>query len=94
MSELQSMHSWAENHEPVTLADAERAHIERVLQETNGRLSGRDGAAVRLGLPRTTLIYRMQKLGITKLSKTPIVGESHIGNIFTDGAMAPSYVIG
>ena len=48
-----------------TLSDAERAHILGILKETNWVVGGRDGAAVRLGLPRTTLISRMQKLGIS-----------------------------
>jgi formate hydrogenlyase transcriptional activator len=49
-----------------TLADANRAHIMAALRETNGILGGRNGAARRLGLPRTTLISRMQKLGIPR----------------------------
>ncbi len=48
-----------------TLSDAERAHILGILRETNWVVGGRDGAAARLGLPRTTLISRMQKLGIS-----------------------------
>jgi formate hydrogenlyase transcriptional activator len=47
-----------------TLADAERDHILDVLQQTGGVVGGRDGAAARLGLARTTLLYRMHKLGI------------------------------
>jgi formate hydrogenlyase transcriptional activator len=42
----------------------ERDKIVRVLKETNGRVSGPQGAATRLGLKRTTLISRMKKLGI------------------------------
>jgi transcriptional regulator with GAF, ATPase, and Fis domain len=53
-----------------TLSDAERAHILAILKETNWVVGGRDGAAARLGLPRTTLIYRMQKLGIASKPKT------------------------
>jgi formate hydrogenlyase transcriptional activator len=49
-----------------TLADAERNHILSVLNQTNGVISGRNGAALRLGLPRTTLMYRMHKLGIVQ----------------------------
>jgi formate hydrogenlyase transcriptional activator len=49
-----------------TLADAERSHILSVLDQTNGVVSGRNGAASRLGVPRTTLMYRMRKLGIVK----------------------------
>jgi transcriptional regulator of acetoin/glycerol metabolism len=48
-----------------TLSDAERAHILGILKETNWTVGGRDGAAARLGVPRTTLIGRMQKLGIS-----------------------------
>jgi formate hydrogenlyase transcriptional activator len=48
-----------------TLSDAERAHIMVILKETNWVIGGRNGAAARLGLPRTTLISRMQKLGIS-----------------------------
>jgi formate hydrogenlyase transcriptional activator len=47
-----------------TLADAERDHIVKVLRQAGGVVGGRDGAAARLGLPRTTLIFRMRRLGI------------------------------
>lgn len=49
-----------------TLSDAERTHIIGILKETKWIVGGRDGAAARLGLPRTTLISRMQKLGISR----------------------------
>jgi formate hydrogenlyase transcriptional activator len=49
-----------------TLADAERVHIATTLRETNGVLGGHDGAANRLGLPRTTLISKMRKLGLSR----------------------------
>jgi formate hydrogenlyase transcriptional activator len=42
----------------------ERDRILRILKETNGRVSGPEGAAMRMGLKRTTLISRMKKLGI------------------------------
>src|SRR5579872_1024850 len=45
-----------------TLADADRAHIISTLRETNWVVGGRNGAAARLGLNRTTLISKMQKL--------------------------------
>jgi formate hydrogenlyase transcriptional activator len=51
---------------PVTLEDAERLHILRALDQVNGVIGGRNGAAVRLGLPRTTLIARMKRLGISR----------------------------
>ena len=49
-----------------TLADAERVHILATLRETNGVVGGAGGAAARLGLPRTTLIAKMQKLGLSR----------------------------
>jgi formate hydrogenlyase transcriptional activator len=49
---------------PVTLEQAERSHILEALQQTHGVIGGRNGAAARLGLPRTTLIYKMKRLGI------------------------------
>jgi formate hydrogenlyase transcriptional activator len=48
-----------------TFDDARREHIVGVLRETNGIVAGPRGAAVRLGLKRTTLLSKMQKLGIT-----------------------------
>src|SRR5580698_1017672 len=47
-----------------TLADADRDHILETLNQTNWMIGGQGGAADRLGLPRTTLIYKMRKLGI------------------------------
>src|SRR5208283_252595 len=47
-----------------TLAAADREHILETLEQTNWLIGGQDGAANRLGLPRTTLIYKMRKLGI------------------------------
>jgi formate hydrogenlyase transcriptional activator len=51
---------------PRTLADAQRDYILEALRQTGGVIAGQNGAAVRLGLPRTTLIYRMRKLGIAQ----------------------------
>jgi formate hydrogenlyase transcriptional activator len=49
-----------------TLEEVEREHILRVLRETNGVIGGPQGAATRLGLRRTTLLYRLEKLGISR----------------------------
>jgi len=51
-----------------TMADAERAHITATLRATNWVVGGPNGAASQLGLPRTTLLARMQRLGISNLS--------------------------
>ncbi len=51
---------------PVTLEDAEREHILQALRETQWVLGGADGTANRLGMPRTTLIYKMRRLGISR----------------------------
>jgi formate hydrogenlyase transcriptional activator len=50
-----------------TLAETEREQITRALQETQWVLGGPGGAAERLGLKRTTLFYKMRKLGIARL---------------------------
>ncbi len=49
-----------------SLRGKEREHIIGILRETRGALSGPAGAAVRLGLKRTTLQYKMQRLGISR----------------------------
>ena len=52
-----------------TMADAEREHITATLRATNWVVGGPNGAAAQLGLPRTTLMSRMQRLGISNLSR-------------------------
>ena len=49
-----------------TLREVERRHIIRVLRESQGVIAGARGAALKLGLKRTTLQSRMQKLKITR----------------------------
>jgi len=49
-----------------TLESLEREHILLVLRETGGVISGLHGAAAQLGMKRTTLQSRMQKMGITR----------------------------
>jgi formate hydrogenlyase transcriptional activator len=51
-----------------SLEGSEREHIVRVLRQTGGLISGPRGAARRLGLKRTTLQSKMQRLGITRTS--------------------------
>lgn len=47
----------------LSLASLERAHIEKILRMTNGKIGGTDGAAEILGINRSTLQHRMKKLG-------------------------------
>ncbi len=49
-----------------TLESLERQYIIRVLRETNGVIAGPHGAAVRLGMKRTTLQSRVLKMGILR----------------------------
>jgi len=49
-----------------TLEEVEREHILSVLKETNWVIGGQEGAARRLGINRTTLTFRMRKLGIVR----------------------------
>ena len=46
------------------LQEVERDHIIRALEASNWVVGGRNGAAERLGMKRTSLVYRMRKLGI------------------------------
>jgi formate hydrogenlyase transcriptional activator len=55
------------NHD--TLEEAERKHILAVLEETRWVLGGLHGAAVRLGMKRPTLQFRLRKLGISRPGK-------------------------
>ena len=52
--------------QPETLKGVERAHIARVLEETNWVIGGPRGAAARLGLKRTTLHSLLKRLGLSR----------------------------
>ena len=66
LSELRQAPETVHSQGVRTLDEAERQHIIRVLRETGGRLSGPNGAAHRLGLKRTTLQSKMQRLQISR----------------------------
>jgi len=61
-----------ETQEAVTLEEAERNHIRKTLDQTRWVVSGPNGAAARLGIKRSTLYFRMQKLGISRSNKDPL----------------------
>jgi len=56
----------ARSRSPETLRDSERRHILAALEEANWVLAGVNGAAARLGIKRSTLQFRMRKLGIVR----------------------------
>lgn len=60
---------------PETLEHVERSHILKVLEQTRGVVGGGNGAAARLGMRRTTLICKMQKLGINLKRSSARAGE-------------------
>ncbi len=53
------------------LAEVERDHIVRALEASNWVVAGPNGAAERLGMKRTSLVYRMQKLRIRRSGAAP-----------------------
>jgi formate hydrogenlyase transcriptional activator len=59
----------AETRRAITLKDAEREHIRKTLEHTRWVVAGANGAAARLGIKRSTLYFRMQKLGISRSNK-------------------------
>jgi formate hydrogenlyase transcriptional activator len=62
----------AESLGAITLEDAERDHIRKTLEQTRWVISGPNGAAVRLGIRRSTLYFRMQKLVISRPNREPV----------------------
>jgi formate hydrogenlyase transcriptional activator len=64
-SELEPFQTAKERYVPMNgLAEVEREHILRALEASDWVVGGRNGAAERLGMKRTSLVYRMKKLHI------------------------------
>jgi formate hydrogenlyase transcriptional activator len=72
---------------PITLKDSQRIFIRRTLEGVGWVVGGPNGAAVKLGLKRTTLIHKMRKLGIRRAEirggnkvsvQQPIEGETNV----------------
>jgi len=59
------------NGRPQTLEEAERGHIVATLTDTKWVVAGPRGAAARLGMNRSTLQFRMKKLGIVRSGMEP-----------------------
>jgi len=69
-AELDPVHAGSETNPPMTgLEEVERDHIIRALEASNWVVGGRNGAAQRLGMKRTSLVYRMQKLRISRSAR-------------------------
>jgi formate hydrogenlyase transcriptional activator len=65
---------------PNTFSDSVRSLISQTLEDTGWVIGGPDGAAVRLGLPRTSLISKMKKFGISRpaiRSRAKIIAENN-----------------
>ncbi len=66
LAELKPTPSHTPNSEATSLEQAEREHILKVLRESNWAISGPAGASTKLGMKRTTLQSKMQKLNISR----------------------------
>ena len=82
-SELESSHAHDAGKTPMTgLQEVERDHIVRALEASDWVVGGRNGAAERLGMKRTSLVYRMRKLRISRPARFPQNGVR--GDAFRD----------
>ena len=64
LAELRHITVQATSSKPSTLKELERQRILQAIRESNWIIGGPNGAAARLGMKRTTLVHRIQKLGI------------------------------
>jgi formate hydrogenlyase transcriptional activator len=72
ISELEPFQASKETNVPINgLAEVERDHILRALKASNWVIGGQNGAAERLGMKRTSLVYRMKKLRISRPAVVP-----------------------
>ena len=70
--ELEQLIGPKDSHMPITgLDEVKRDHILRALEASNWVVGGRNGAAGRLGIKRTSLVYKMRKLRISRLVASP-----------------------
>ncbi|UWZ82024.1 sigma-54-dependent Fis family transcriptional regulator [Occallatibacter riparius] len=71
-SELEPFSAPRGSNVPITgLEELERDHILRVLEASNWVVGGRNGAAARLGMKRTSLVYKMRKYRMTRPASAP-----------------------
>ena len=66
----------AEPLRAITLEDAEREHIRKTLEHTRWVVAGANGAAARLGMKRSTLYFRLKKLGIVRCNDEEVSAQA------------------
>ena len=81
---------WSTPSTPRTLEQAQRSHILEALHQTKGVIGGRNGAAARLGLRRTTLIFRMKRLGINREQSSAFRMRAVVVRTSAEGLVPPS----
>jgi len=74
----------AESLGAITLEEAERDHIRKTLEYTKWVVAGPNGAAARLGMKRSTLYFRMQKLGISRSNQIGIPAQQSNNDFGSD----------
>jgi formate hydrogenlyase transcriptional activator len=74
----------AESLGAITLEEAERDHIRKTLEYTKWVVAGPNGAAARLGLKRSTLYFRMQKLGISRSNHDALAAQQSSDDVGLD----------
>ena len=78
LNELRMCETSASERTGSTLEDATRSHLIKTLRAANWVVGGPNGAAARLGMARTTLIFRMRRLGIEPARRgVPSAHDSH-----------------
>jgi len=73
---LPELHCTSQVPAPITLEEAARSHILQALEQTGGVVGGPNGAAGRLGIPRTTLLAKMKRLGINSPQSSPALARA------------------
>ncbi len=82
ISELEPFTGQKGSPVPITgLREVERQHILHALEASDWVIGGRNGAAERLGMKRTSLVYRMKKLRIKR--PAPLSGKKRLGRSFS-----------
>jgi formate hydrogenlyase transcriptional activator len=81
-SELEPFRAHLRSNLPMTrLEEVERDHILRALEASNWIVGGRNGAAERLGMKRTSLVYKMQRLRISRLQGIAMTESQNVARL-------------